>query len=57
MCASVVAVLLCNDDLQPFLNCQYLTATVYRDIVVLSRSLRKQDTLAQCNVRKQDNDG
>ena len=49
----------CNDDLQPFLNCQYLTATVklYRDIVVLSRSLRKQDILAQVIVRKQDNDG
>ena len=30
---------------------------LYRDIVVLSRSLRKQDILAQCNVRKQDNDG
>ena len=29
---------------------------LYRDIVVLSRSLRKQDILAQCNVRKQDND-
>ena len=30
---------------------------LYRDIVVSSRSLRKQDILAQCIVRKQDNDG
>ena len=30
---------------------------LYRDIVVLSRSLRKQDILAQCIVRKQDDDG
>ena len=30
---------------------------LYRDIVVLSRSLRKQDVVAQCIVRKQDNDG
>ena len=28
-----------------------------RVIVVLSRSLRKQDILAQFTVRKQDNDG
>ena len=30
---------------------------LYRDIVVLSTSPRKQDILAQCIVRKQDNDG
>ena len=29
---------------------------LYRDIVVLSRSLRKQDILAQFIVRKQDNE-
>ena len=29
---------------------------LHRDIVVLSRSFRKQVILAQCNARKQDND-
>ena len=28
-----------------------------RDVVLLSRSIRKPDILAQFNVRKQDNDG
>ena len=30
---------------------------LYRDIVLLSGSLRKQDILAQSIFRKQDNDG
>ena len=46
-----------NDDLQPFkLSILNYTSYIF-DILVLSRSLRKQDILAQSSIRKQDNDG
>ena len=46
-----------NDDLQPLQIVNTSLQQLYHGILVLSRSLRKQDILAQFIVRKQYNDG
>ena len=54
-CWSIIIHVKMNYTLFQIVNTQL--QQLYRDMVVISRSLRKQDILAQFIVRKQDNDG
>ena len=54
-CCSIVIHVIITYNLFQIANT--LLQQFYRDIVILSRSLKKQDILAQFIVRKQDNDG